>query len=95
MGHRVLAHGDAESALQEESFDVGLIDLNLGEAEEDGLVLLKSLRAQRPGADFVLTSGACFDDHETMGLDETVLLLRKPFGRVELIKLFEHLTEGR
>jgi DNA-binding response OmpR family regulator len=77
-GYRVLEAGTMDRAAElvsSEPVDVVLLDLHVG--ERDGMELLPTLRAERPGAAVCLLSGTSEADPPTgEGVDE---FIRKPF----------------
>lgn len=92
LGHTVVPCATAEEAEAcEETFDVAVIDLNLGSQAGNGLNLLQRLEAKHPRVCYVLTSGSrpSLPAREAGG----PLFLPKPFSRGDLVELFDAIRD--
>jgi DNA-binding NtrC family response regulator len=93
-GYRVLdarSVAAAEAALAQEEVDLLLLDVHVG--ADDGLELMRSLRARGHGAPVVLFTGSAQLDSAT--LTEADGVVPKPFRLEELLDVVRGLTPHR
>lgn len=93
--HRVVAAANASEGLaaaRAERFDLALVDVHLGEAEEDGYALCRSLRAHNPHTEVILITGSVSHADEKLYrslVEDAFYFLWKPFDRRVLLALVE------
>jgi len=93
--HRVIPAANAAEGLaaaRAERFDLALVDVHLGEAEDDGYALCRSLRAENPHTEVILITGSVSHADEKLYrslVEDAFYFLWKPFDRRVLLALVE------
>jgi two-component system, response regulator AauR len=82
---------DAEDAIGAGGVDLFLLDIHVG--ADDGLALMRSLRAREHGAPVVLFTGSAAFDAETMA--EADGIVPKPFRLEQLLSVVRRLAPHR
>ena len=82
---------DAEDAIGAGAVDLFLLDIHVG--ADDGLALMRSLRAREHGAPVVLFTGSAVFDAETMA--EADGIVPKPFRLEQLLDVVRRLAPHR
>jgi len=82
---------DAEDAIGAGTVDLFLLDIHVG--ADDGLALMRSLRAREHGAPVVLFTGSAVFDAETMA--EADGIVPKPFRLEQLLDVVRRLAPHR
>ena len=82
---------DAEDAIGAGAVDLFLLDIHVG--ADDGLALMRSLRAREHGAPVVLFTGSAAFDAETMA--EADGIVPKPFRLEQLLSVVRRLAPHR
>ena len=82
---------DAEDAIGAGAVDLFLLDIHVG--ADDGLALMRSLRARQHGAPVVLFTGSAVFDAETMA--EADGIVPKPFRLEQLLDVVRRLAPHR
>jgi Na+/proline symporter/signal transduction histidine kinase/CheY-like chemotaxis protein len=84
LGHHIrIATTTAQAMSQKESFDIALIDFNLGEVG-DGLHLITALRQEQPSARFALITATPAAEYANRDELSGVTVLHKPVGAGDL-----------
>ena len=82
---------DAEDALAADAVDLFLLDVHIG--ADDGLALMRSLRAREHGAPVVLFTGSAILDPQTIA--EADGIVPKPFRLDQLLDVVRRLAPHR
>ncbi len=94
-GHKVVTAASAAEGLaaaRAERFDLALVDVHLGEAEDDGYTLCRALRAENPHTEVILITGSVSHADEKLYrslVEDAYYFLWKPFDRRVLLALVE------